>query len=110
MRILVTGITGYVGAALAPRLLDAGHDVRGFARDASRVSVPVSDVVEGDAVTGRGLDEALDGVDVAYYLIHSMERSVNGGFDTAERTSAERFAAAAARAGVERTIYLGGLV
>src|SRR3712207_5091738 len=110
MRILVTGITGYVGAALAPRLLDSGHDVRGFARDARRVSVPVEDVVEGDAVTGRGLDEALDGVDVAYYLIHSMERSANGGFDVAERRSAENFAEAAARAGVKRTVYLGGLV
>jgi uncharacterized protein YbjT (DUF2867 family) len=110
MRILVTGITGYVGAALAPRLLDAGHEVRGFARDAARVAVPVGDVVEGDAVTGRGLDEALDGVDVAYYLIHSMERTSNGGFVAAERRSAEQFADAAARAGVKRTIYLGGLV
>ena len=110
MRILVTGITGYVGAAIAPRLVERGHDVRGFARDARRVSVSVADVVEGDAVTGRGLDEALDGVDVAYYLMHSMERSANGGFDVAERRSAENFAEAAARAGVERTVYLGGLV
>jgi uncharacterized protein YbjT (DUF2867 family) len=121
MKILVTGITGYVGAALAPRLTAAGHDVRGFARSAARVAVPVSDVVEGDAVSGRGLDEALDGVEVAYYLIHSMEKRAQakpaasrqarpGGFDTAERRSAENFAEAAARAGVRRTVYLGGLV
>jgi uncharacterized protein YbjT (DUF2867 family) len=80
MRILVTGITGYVGAALAPRLVAAGHDVRGYARDASRVTTPGVDVVEGDAVAGTGLDEALDGVDVAYFLIHSMEPVANGGF------------------------------
>jgi uncharacterized protein YbjT (DUF2867 family) len=110
MRTLVTGITGYVGAALAPALRDAGHEVRGFTRDASRVRAAVDDVVEGDALTGRGLDEALDGVDVAYYLIHSMEASSNGGFDTAERRSADRFADAAARAGVRRIVYLGGPV
>jgi uncharacterized protein YbjT (DUF2867 family) len=121
MKILVTGITGYVGAALAPRLVASGHDVRGFARNASRVTVPVADVVEGDAVSGRGLDEALDGVEVAYYLIHSMERSAQAkptasrqarprGFDVAERRSAENFAEAAARAGVKRTVYLGGIV
>jgi uncharacterized protein YbjT (DUF2867 family) len=110
MNILVTGITGYVGAALAPRLIAAGHDVRGFARNASRVTAPVDHVVEGDAVAGHGLDAALDGIDVAYYLIHSMERSALNGFDIAERRAAENFAEAAARAGVKRTIYLGGLV
>jgi len=66
MRTLVTGITGHVGSALAPALGDAGHEVRGFTRDASRVRAPVDDVVEGDALTGRGLDEALDGVEIAY--------------------------------------------
>ena len=110
MRTLVTGITGHVGSALAPALGDAGHEVRGFTRDASRVRAPVDDVVEGDALTGRGLDEALDGVEIAYYLIHSMERASNGGFDTAELQSAEHFAEAAVRAGVRRIVYLGGQV
>lgn len=110
MRTLVTGITGSIGRALAPALLDAGHDVRGFTRSASRVTVGVDDVVEGDALTGRGLDEALDGVEVAYYLIHSMEAASNGGFDRAERESAEHFATAAAKAGVRRIVYLGGPV
>jgi uncharacterized protein YbjT (DUF2867 family) len=110
MRTLVTGITGYVGGTLAPALQGAGHEVRGFTRSAGRVTVDVDDIVEGDAITGLGLDEALDGIDVAYYLIHSMEAAAatNGGFDHAERRSAELFAEAARRAGVERIVYLGG--
>src|SRR4051794_5779934 len=110
MRILVTGITGYVGSALAPRLVAAGHDVRGFARDASRSTVPGVPVMEGDAVAGRGLDEALHGVDTAYFLIHSMEASANGGFAEQELRAAENVIEAAGRAGVSRLVYLGGLV
>ena len=108
MRILVTGITGYVGAALAPRLLAAGHDVVGYARNPSRVTLDVP-VVAGDAVAGTGLDEAFDGARVAYYLIHSMEPG-DQGFDVRDRAAAQNFAAAAQRAGVERVVYLGGLV
>jgi uncharacterized protein YbjT (DUF2867 family) len=110
MRTLVTGITGSIGADLAPALQAAGHHVRGFTRDASRVRVAVDEVTEGDATTGRGLDAALDGVDVAYYLIHSMEAAANGGFADQERAAAERFAAAAAAAGTRRVVYLGGPV
>src|SRR4051812_48857426 len=110
MRTLVTGITGSIGADLAPALRTAGHEVRGFTRDASRVRVEVDDVVEGDATAGVGLDAALDGVDVAYYLIHSMEAGSNGGFDSAERRAAEAFGRAAAAAGVQRIVYLGGLL
>src|SRR5439155_842864 len=86
MRILVTGITGYVGAALAPRLLAAGHEVVGYARDPSRVTLDVP-VVAGDAVAGTGLDEAFDGARVAYYLIHSMEPG-DQGFDVRDRAAA----------------------
>lgn len=110
MRTLVTGITGYVGAALVPRLAGDGHFVRGFARNPSRVAVEVDEVVRGDAVTGAGLEEALDGIDVAYYLIHSMEGAAEGGFAEQERRAAESFGQAAARAGVQRIVYLGGLV
>ena len=115
MRILVTGITGYVGGALAPRLLAEGHDVRGLARDPKRCTLPGIDCVRGDAVIGAGLDEALDGIGVAYYLIHSMESSVPGdaaanGFAAREELSARNFAEAAKRAGVERVVYLGGPV
>lgn len=112
MRILVTGASGYVGAALVPRLRADGHHVRGFARSPERVAaagaVP-DELVVGDAVTGAGLRRALDGMDTAYYLIHSMEGPSESFADT-ERRSAERFAAAAAHAGVRRVVYLGGLV
>ena len=109
METLVTGITGYVGGALAPRLLAAGHEVRGLARDPSRCVVPGVECVRGDAVSGVGLDEALEGIEVAYYLIHSMETGRDA-FADRERTSAANFAAAAERAGVRRIVYLGGPV
>ena len=108
MTILVTGITGYVGSALAARLVRDGHLVRGFARAPERVTLDVP-VIAGDAVTGEGLPEALDGVDVAYFLIHGMEPANGGPFAEREREAAERFAAAAGAAGVRRIVYLGGI-
>ncbi|MBA2262872.1 MAG: NAD-dependent epimerase/dehydratase family protein [Solirubrobacterales bacterium] len=110
MRILVTGITGYVGATLAPRLARDGHELVGMSRDPARVTLPGVEAVAGDATSGRGLDDALDGVHVAYHLIHSMERSANGGFAETELRGARNVAAAARRAGVQRVVYLGGLV
>jgi uncharacterized protein YbjT (DUF2867 family) len=113
MRILVTGISGYVGAALVPRLRREGHEVRGFARSRERVTaagVELDDVIFGDAITGAGLARALDGADAAYYLIHSMEGPVDGGFPEQERRAATRFATAARAAGVRRIVYLGGLI
>jgi uncharacterized protein YbjT (DUF2867 family) len=109
MKILVTGISGYVGARLVPRLQRDGHTVTGFSRDPGSVGLSVP-VTRGDAVSGEGLDEALDGVDVAYFLIHSMEPSSNGAFDLPERAAAENFARAARAAGVGRIVYLGGLI
>ena len=113
MHVLVTGVSGYVGAALAPALQRDGHAVRGFARSPERAAaagVVLDELVTGDALTGAGLDEAMDGVEVAYYLIHSMEGPAGGAFPEQERRAAANFARAAERAGVRRVVYLGGLV
>jgi uncharacterized protein YbjT (DUF2867 family) len=109
MNVLVTGMTGYVGSRLAPRLQRDGHTVRGLSRHPG-VSPAGVTVLGGDAVSGAGLEQALEDIDVAYFLIHSMERSENGAFELRERRAAENFAQAAAAAGVRRIVYLGGLV
>jgi uncharacterized protein YbjT (DUF2867 family) len=83
--------------------------VRAFARRPEAVEADVP-VVRGDALTGAGLDEALEGIEVAYYLIHSMEAAGGREFDVLERRAAELFAAACARQDVRRVLYLGGLV
>lgn len=108
MHALVTGASGYLGDAVIPHLFADGHDVRAFARTPGKVRRDVP-VVQGDVVSGAGLDEALDGIDVAYYLIHSMEGGA-GAYDELESRSADNFAAAAARAGLRRIVYLGGPV
>jgi uncharacterized protein YbjT (DUF2867 family) len=113
MRILLTGASGAIGSALAPQLASGGHEVVAFARDPSRVHADgIAEVVRGDVVTGAGLDTALAGVDVAYYLIHSMEPSGadGGALLDRERHAAARFRDAARAAGVRRVVYLGGLV
>ncbi len=108
MTVLVTGITGYVGSRLVGRLQAGGHEVRGFARGPVPPELDVP-VVRGDAVSGVGLARALRGIEVAYFLIHSMERSAGDGFGVRERTAAENFARAAQAAGAQRVVYLGGL-
>jgi len=116
MRILVTGASGFAGSQLIPRLLSDGHLVRALARDPARVDLEV-DVLTGDVLSGVGLMPALRDIEVAYYLIHSMERSPSGGdvtggratpFPERERVAAENFAAAAVAVGVRRIVYLGG--
>jgi uncharacterized protein YbjT (DUF2867 family) len=107
--VLVSGISGYIGSVLAARLQHDGVAVRGFSRRPERVRLDVP-VIAGDAVSGAGLAKALDGVDVAYFLIHAMEPAQDGPFGARERVAAERFAAAAAEAGVTRIVYLGGMV
>ena len=114
MRILVTGVTGYVGGLVAERLSVDRHDVRGLARRPELASAQIQ-VMAGDAVTGEGLARALRGVEVAYYLLHSMERGPDGGdapmsFAERERLAAQNFADAAQVARVRRIVYLGGLL
>lgn len=109
--ILLTGATGYVGGELLPRLLADGHDVRCLVRDEARARTrlpPDVTLVEGDVLTGDGLDEAAKGADVAYYLVHSMGGD-DKDFAKRDRDAARAFGEAMARHDVGRTIYLGGL-
>ena len=111
MRILLTGASGYIGSRLAPRLRDLGHQVVALARDPDKLAArgwSPRDVVRGDVLAPGTLTAALEGIDVAYYLVHSMTTS-GGDFAALDREGAANFAASAARAGVQRVIYLGGL-
>jgi uncharacterized protein YbjT (DUF2867 family) len=121
MRILLSGTSGFVGSALLPHLLNAGHEVRALARSRVRFSDTLSDLsgrpgdevelIIGDVLSGDGLARALKGVEVAYYLIHSMEPAHGDDrFAERDRLAAENFAAAARAAGVQRLVYLGGLL
>lgn len=109
---LVTGATGYVGTRLMRRLAGEGRPVRALARRPDRVEeLEGVEAVQGDLLSGAGLERALEGCSTAYYLVHSMEAvGANGNaFADRDRTAAERFAEAAAAAGVERIVYLGGI-
>ena len=110
MTILVTGATGYIGGRLAARLIASGHRVRAMARDPRRLAPLVShgaECVRGDVLDPESLTCALKGVTVAYYLIHSM--GTGSDFAETDRIGAANFAAACAKAGVQRIVYLGGL-
>jgi uncharacterized protein YbjT (DUF2867 family) len=108
--VLLTGATGYVGGRLLRALEDRGHRVRCLARKPEHLEsriAPRTEVFEGDVVSGEGLDEALSGVEVAYYLVHSMGSP--GGFEEEDRRAARNFGDAARAAGVRKIVYLGGL-
>jgi uncharacterized protein YbjT (DUF2867 family) len=111
MRIAVTGATGYIGGRLVPQLLEAGHEVVCLVRSTAKLSdrpwIDNVEVREADVATPYGLDRGLDGCDLAYYLIHSM--GSGPGFEDTDRAAAKLFARAAAEAGLQRVIYLGGL-
>jgi uncharacterized protein YbjT (DUF2867 family) len=107
---LVTGASGYVGGRLLRRLAAEGRRVRALARVPERVErLPDVEVLPGDVLSGQGLAAALDGCRTAYYLVHSMEPAGDGHFARRDRRAAEGFARAAAAAGVERIVYLGGM-
>lgn len=105
MNVLLSGATGYVGSELLPALQEAGLNVRASSR--REITSEADEVVIADMLSGQGLDRALEGIGVAYYLVHSM--AGKGDFAAQDRQAAENFAAAARRAGVRRVIYLGGL-
>ncbi|HET7554979.1 MAG TPA: SDR family oxidoreductase [Gaiellaceae bacterium] len=107
-RILVTGATGYVGGRLVNALLARSAAVRCLARRPEAIAPRAGlEIVAGDALDPEAVRRALDGVDVAYYLIHAMGAA--GGFEQLDRRAATTFAAAARDAGVRRIVYLGGL-
>jgi uncharacterized protein YbjT (DUF2867 family) len=108
MRVLVTGATGAIGGRVANTLRDRGHDVRVLVRDAGRAPAGF-DVHEGDVLDPASLRGAGQGVDIAYYLIHSMGRGADGNFEERERRAARAFAGMCREEGVERVVYLGGL-
>jgi uncharacterized protein YbjT (DUF2867 family) len=109
--ILLTGATGYIGGRLVTRLLEAGYSVRCLARDTARLEGrpwrSQVEVAAGDCLRADTLPAAMSGVEVAFYLVHSMA----GGRDFEQRDvlAARNFAAAARTAGVSRILYVGGL-
>lgn len=110
--ILVTGATGYIGGRLIPCLLGKGYRVRCLVRDPDRLRGHTwekqVEIVRGDALRYETLVPALQGIDTAYYLIHSLGAGRET-FAQRDRQAAEHFGRAAREAGVRRIIYLGGL-
>lgn len=109
---LLTGATGYIGGRLMRRLLAEGRELRALARTPSKLADEPIEVAQGDVIAGEGLEAALDGCETAYYLIHSMAHGAGGrgAFADLDRKAADNFARAAQSAGVDRIVYLGGLV
>jgi uncharacterized protein YbjT (DUF2867 family) len=110
--IAVAGSTGYIGGLLSRRLCEDGVAVRALARHPERAEElkrAGCEVHRADVLEPETLGPALAGVEVAYYLVHSMGRGSDGDFAERDHQGAENFAAAAATAGVKRVVYLGGL-
>ena len=113
MKLAIAGATGYIGGLLARRLASGGEEVRALARRPERaqdLAAAGCEMSQADVLDPASLDEALEGIGIAYYLVHSMGRgSADRDFAERDRRGAENFAAAAAAAGVRRIVYLGGL-
>jgi uncharacterized protein YbjT (DUF2867 family) len=111
-KCLVTGATGYIGGRLIRELLAHGYRVRILARKPERLKdhpwIDRVEVVSGDAHDEAALDEALTGIDVAYYLLHALMSKDN--FEAEEKEIAEKFGASAKKANIQRIVYLGGII
>ncbi|MEE8577449.1 MAG: NAD(P)H-binding protein, partial [candidate division Zixibacteria bacterium] len=110
-KILVAGASGYIGGRLVPELLARGYEVRVAVRgnaDGYRLTWPDAEVVEADALNVEQLREALEGIDTAYYLIHSLQLGPTD-FEAADMKAAANFRYAASHCRIRRIIYLGGL-
>lgn len=108
--ILLTGATGYVGGRLLSRLEEAGYKVRCLSRNPEYLLQKASEqteVIQGDVLKGDHLDQAMEGIDTAFYLVHSMGTAKD--FVEEDRQAARNFARAAKNAGIRKIIYLGGL-
>ncbi|MGZ4498765.1 MAG: NAD(P)H-binding protein, partial [Nocardioides sp.] len=103
--VLVTGATGFVGRRLVPELLRQGYDVRAMTRRPREYDGP-AEAVGGDVHDRSSLSDALEGVDVAIYLVHSLD---DPDFEAKDAAAARTFGRAAAAAGVRQIVYLGGL-
>jgi uncharacterized protein YbjT (DUF2867 family) len=104
-RVLVTGATGFIGRRLVPALLEQGHEVRAMTRHPESYDGP-GDPVAGDVHDPASLVEPLTDVQVAYYLVHSLD---DADFERKDADAAKAFASAAAEQGVRQIIYMGGL-
>ena len=104
-RILVTGASGFIGRRLVPALVEEGHEVRAMTRTPEEYA-GLGDPVHGDVHDPSSLTDALDGVEIAYYLVHSLDRD---DFERKDADAARAFGEAAAKAGVRQIIYMGGL-
>jgi len=110
-KALVFGASGYIGTNLTPRLLEAGWQVRAAARHKAVLAArgwQGAELVAADALHPETLKAALDGIDTAFYLVHSM--AAGRDFPDLDKQAAQNFVAAAEEAGVSRIIYLGGLI
>jgi len=108
--VLITGATGYVGGHLIHKLRKKKRKLRYMARRPEMLRETVgksADIVAGDLLKKDSLNAAMEGVDTAYYLVHSM--ASGGDFEKKDRLAAKNFASAASGAGVKKIIYLGGL-
>lgn len=105
MIVLVAGASGFVGSRLGPALLEAGHSVRAMTRYPEKYQ-GAGQPVRADVRDARSLAAAVRGCDAAYYLVHSLDMA---GFEEQDAEAARTFGSAAARAGLRRIVYLGGL-